>query len=73
MKWYHTSIYFILRWNSGFSVKEIASLLFTRRSTGKVDNQKPKVAKNRETHRASFPASQAALYSASLEENTIVF
>ncbi len=64
---------FVLRWISEFSVKEIASLLSTRRLTGKVGNRKPIAAKNRETHRASFPASQAAMYSVSVEDNATVF
>ncbi len=66
-------MFFVLRWNSGFYVREIAPLLSKRRLTGKVGNRKPRAVKNRETHKASFSALQAAMYSASVEDNATVF
>ncbi len=72
IQYHRTSICFVFRWNSEFSVNEIASLLSARRSTGWLRSRNPREVKNCEIHRASFSASVVAIYSASVDDKATV-
>ncbi len=67
-----TLMCFVFRWNSGFSVSEIVPLLSVHRSICWLGSRNPREVKNREIHKASFPASVFAIYSASVDDKAKV-